>query len=101
MPISAEKMALYPGGSIRSKEWREIRERIGSRSGWRCETCRAPHMEMIARGYYRGRDAYMVLETCEVFDAEHGLKMGEMKPSEFNAYRVVKIILTVAHLNHD
>ena len=53
MPIRADRMALYPGGSIKSPEWRAIRERIGKRSGWKCETCGAPHMTMIARGTYR------------------------------------------------
>lgn len=39
MPISPEKMALYPGGSIRSPEWLEIRARIQARAGDRCEGC--------------------------------------------------------------
>lgn len=101
MPISPDQMARYPGGSIRSKEWQEIRRRIGERSGWKCEVCKAPHMEIVARGRYCGRDAYLVLSTGEVFDAELGLKMGLLKLSGFSAYRVLKIILTVAHLNHD
>ena len=102
MPIPAERAHLYPGGSIKSPEWQAIRKRIGERSGWKCETCGAPHMTMIARGTYRGRDAYMVLETCEVFDAETGLRMGKMRcTSEFGASKVLKIVLTVAHLNHD
>lgn len=102
MPIKLENMVRYPGGSIKSPEWQAIRKRIGERSGWRCETCGAPHMTMIARGSYRGRDAYMVIETCEVFDAETGLRMGRMRcTSEFGAQKVLKIVLTVAHLNHD
>lgn len=102
MPIAKHNMGKYPGGSIKSPEWRAIRERIGERSGWKCETCGAPHMTMIARGSYRGRDAYMVIDTCEVFDAETGLRMGRMRcTSEFGAHRVLKIVLTVAHLNHD
>jgi hypothetical protein len=94
-------MQHYPGGSIKSPEWRAIRKRIGERSGWKCETCGAPHMTVVARGSYGGRDAYLVVDTGEVFCAETGLKMTEMKLSDFNAYRVLKIILTVAHLNHD
>lgn len=102
MPIRPERAGLYPGGSIKSPEWRAIRERIGERSGWRCETCGAPHMTMIARGSYRGRDAYMVLETCDVFCAETGLHMTKMRcTSEFGAQKVLKVVLTVAHLNHD
>lgn len=101
MPIRAERMVLYPGGSIKSPEWRAIRKRIGVRSGWKCETCGAPHMTVVARGTYGGRDAYMIVETGEVFDAETGLSMATMKLSAFGAYRVLKIILTVAHLNHE
>ncbi|MCO5144565.1 MAG: hypothetical protein M9895_00150 [Aquamicrobium sp.] len=94
-------MARYPGGSIKSPEWRAIRKRIGERSGWKCETCGAPHMTIVARGSYGGRDAYMIVDAGEVFDAETGLKMATMKLSAFGAYRVLKIVLTVAHLNHD
>lgn len=102
MPIRAERAHLYPGGSIKSPEWRAIRNKVGERSGWRCETCGAPHMTMISRGSYGGRDAYMVLETRDVFCAETGLKMTRMRcTSEFNAQKVLKIVLTVAHLNHD
>lgn len=101
MPVRPERMGLYPGGSIKSPEWRAIRKSIGERSGWRCETCSAPHMSIVARGSYGGRDAYMVVATGDVFDAETGLKMTTMKLSAFGAYRVLKIVLTVAHLNHD
>lgn len=39
MPISAEKMKLYPGGSIKSPEWQAIRERIRIRASNCCEKC--------------------------------------------------------------
>jgi len=55
MPISAERMGNYLGGSIRSKEWRAFRASIIERAGDRCEgtpdfpECRAangePHPE--------------------------------------------------------
>lgn len=102
MPIKPENMAKYPGGSIRSPEWRAIRKRIGERSGMRCEKCSAPHMTMVSRGTYNGRDAYLVIETCEVFCAETGLKMARLRStSDFNAASVLKIVRTVAHINHD
>jgi len=102
MPIRPERMHAYPGGSIRSPEWRAIRSAVGERSGWRCETCAAPHMTMVARGFYGDREAYMVLETCEVFCAESGLQITTLRAtSEFNARRVLKIVLTVAHRDHD
>ena len=44
MPISPDRMKLYPGGSINSPEWKAIRARILKRAGDRCECacgCRA------------------------------------------------------------
>jgi hypothetical protein len=43
MPISPDKMKLYPGGSIRSPEWLAIRERIRARAGDKCEECAVPN----------------------------------------------------------
>ena len=37
MPIRADLMPLYPGGSTRSEEWRAIQVEIRERSGNRCE----------------------------------------------------------------
>ena len=37
MPIDKENMKKYPGGSIKSKEWQDIRKRILERAGNRCE----------------------------------------------------------------
>ena len=51
MPISPDRMKLYPGGSIRSKEWLAIVAEIRERSGNRCEgspaypDCRAENGE--------------------------------------------------------
>lgn len=41
MPIRADLMPLYPGGSIRSPQWRAIRVGILIRADWRCEACGA------------------------------------------------------------
>ncbi|MCJ2069165.1 hypothetical protein MKK75_10175 [Methylobacterium sp. J-030] len=49
MPISAANQKLYPGGSIRSPEWRAIRDTILKRARFHCEgtsrvfECRAVH----------------------------------------------------------
>lgn len=99
MPISAARMKLYPGGSIRSPEWQAIRARIAARSGNRCETCGAPNGEIICRGEHGNAGTYM-LERGEVFDAETGARLGIARGSEYEG-RFVKVILTVAHLNHD
>ena len=43
MPVSPDKQRLYPGGSLRSLEWQEIRHRILKRADHRSEkpNCRA------------------------------------------------------------
>lgn len=49
MPIKPENRGRYPGGSIRSPEWRAFRAEILERAGDRCEGtpirpyCRAPN----------------------------------------------------------
>ena len=37
MPISAAKRRAYPGGSLRSPEWKSIRTAILARAEGRCE----------------------------------------------------------------
>lgn len=37
MPISKERMKLYPGGSIHSKEWKQFRAFLLFRAGNKCE----------------------------------------------------------------
>jgi hypothetical protein len=80
MPVKPENLAKYPGGSLKSAEWQAVRRRIGERSGWKCEECKAPHRTMIARGTHGGRDAYMVLDTIEVFCAEDRAPHGQGAP---------------------
>lgn len=52
MPISKEKMKLYPGGSIRSKEWLKFRAEILARANNQCEgtphhpDCRVQNYEL-------------------------------------------------------
>jgi len=56
MPISAEKMTRYPGGSTRSPEWLAFRAFVLFRAGNRCEgtpqhpDCRIPNGALSARG---------------------------------------------------
>jgi len=89
MVFRAEK---YP------KNWREIRAGIVLRGNNRCEQCLAPNGEIIARNVEDG--SYM-LEAGDVFDAETGAYRGLARGSEYDADRFVKVILAVAHLDHD
>lgn len=84
------------------KNWPAIRAGIIARAGNRCERCRAPNGVTIARGEPDTRDegTYM-LERGEVFDAETGEPRGVARGSEYEAARFVRVILTVAHLDHD
>lgn len=79
MPISAEKMKLYPGGSINSPEWKAIRNRILERDGHACKLCHAPNGEVVHRDMATGAWSY----------------------APFGNVRTVKIVLTIAHFNQD
>lgn len=88
MPMDRSK---YP------KDWPAISRRIRfERAGNKCERCGAPNGEVIARSI----DAYMLSDGA-TFDAETGESRGFERGSEFPAIRWVKVVLTVAHLNHD
>lgn len=72
MPISAEKMKLYPGGSIHSKEWQEIRAAVAERSGWRCEKSPAfPHCEAVHGEPHPVTGSNVVLTVAHLFDDDH------------------------------
>lgn len=84
------------------KEWPAIRAAIIARAGNVCEQCRAPNGEVIARGE-KGTPAegtYM-LENGEVRDAVTGEDRGLARGSEYDVARFTRVVLTVAHLDHD
>lgn len=98
MPIRPENMAKYPGGSIRSPEWQEIRERIRARAGNRCEEC---GVENHALG---GRGADGVFRKALPV-GEKLLRLEWPKPGDTSACeggvirRIIKIVCTVAHVD--
>ena len=47
MPISRDKNKLYPGGSIRSPQWRAIRESILARENHQCKFCQLDHQQWV------------------------------------------------------
>jgi len=92
MPIRPENRGRYP------KDWAEISRRIRfDRAKGKCEQCAAPHGKVI----FRTADgvAY-ILEDGRTYHAETGDYLGRTRGSDMPAGRFVKIILTVAHLNH-
>lgn len=76
MPISPDKMKLYPGGSIRSPEWLAIRGRIRERAGDKCEECGVWNGAWIERN-------------------EDGTWFETLEGDTYS----VKIVCTVAHLD--
>lgn len=101
MPISAEKMKLYPGGSIKSAEWQEIRERVRARAGNRCEKCGVENHSLGGR-----------LNSGKFLKAQpkgdNGLRLVWPKPGEEwwcgdgepIKLRIIKIVCTVAHFDN-
>ena len=94
IPIKPENKGRYP------KDWPEISKRIRhERAGNKCEQCGAPNGELIARGVASDAGTYMLWDG-DVFDSETGEHLGRARGSEYNAKRLVKVVLTVAHLDH-
>ena len=93
MPIRAEQRALYPA------DWKQISAAVREEAGQKCERCLAPNREMILRGDGVDAGLYMLSdgETRREFTGEF---VGYRHGSEFDG-RLVRIVLTVAHLDHD
>ena len=81
------------------KNWKAIRAEILRRAEDRCERCRAPNGADIARGAGTCADTYM-LEDGSVFDADTGEALGKARGSEYDVESFVRVVLTVAHLDH-
>lgn len=86
MPIRPDLKPLYP------PDWREISHRIRfDRAKGRCERCGAPHL------FYRTRSGLIIPpRLLEVF--HETMTMAEAAQLGF---RLSRIVLTTAHLNHD
>jgi hypothetical protein len=95
MPISKEKRALYPS------DWDAISKRIRRQAGNKCERCKAPNGQIVARGRGEDEGTYCLFDGGEVFDDETGKALGRARGSEYDAKRFVRIVLTVAHVDHD
>lgn len=102
MPISPEKMKLYPGGSIRSPEWLAIRARILQRARGRCEKCRVRN---YALGGRRADGTFLKAHA----KGEKLLRLEYPQPGETwwcgprkgVLLRIIRIVLTIAHLDFD
>ena len=95
MPIDYKK---YP------PNWKtEIRPRILKRAKNCCEQCGVENKKLILRGNIKGLDVYQDLDGY-IYDAKTSKKIGENylgKVDEGGDNEVIKIVLTIAHLDHD
>lgn len=94
MPIKPENRDRYP------KDWKQIVARIRERSGNRCEECGVPNYELGGRGptgkWHKARPLGEKLYGLEYPEpGDHAPVQGYDV-----ALRIVRIVLTVAHLNH-
>lgn len=98
MPIRDENKARYP------KNWPTISQQVRERAGQKCEKCGAPNGHLIRRG--KTADGQHVWRLCSdtVFMdgvcAETGLLVPNSMEDEVSYGDAVRVILTVAHLDH-
>jgi 5-methylcytosine-specific restriction endonuclease McrA len=96
MPIREENKHRYP------KDWPQISQRIRERAGNKCERCNAQNGHYIIR--MRSEDwgfepAYITTDNM-VFSAEDGRVIGSDYYAAFDMMKAVRVVLTVAHLDH-
>ena len=93
MPIRQSERARYPAN------WKAISKQVREEAGQRCEICNAPNGEIVSRGTGPQAGTYM-LDRGDVFCAQTGKHLGLARGSEYCSRSLTKIVLTVAHLDH-
>ena len=88
MPIRPEFKKFYTG-----PEWKAIRERILRRSKNKCEQCRVPNHARVFRAI---AGMWRLTECGAPWHRNHG----GVTTHEPGINREVRIVLTIAHLNH-
>jgi 5-methylcytosine-specific restriction endonuclease McrA len=92
MPIKPENKHRYP------ENWAEIRANILKRAGDRCEFCGIPNHE---KGYRDKEGKWYSEETVAAELAAGSDLLGDGGLLRFTvSKKVIKIVLTVAHLDH-
>jgi 5-methylcytosine-specific restriction endonuclease McrA len=86
VPIRAERLALYP------PDWPEISARVRESADHKCEFCG------IRNGVWGYRDDAGKFHECsrDGFGKDYG-----RPPFWFGAHRIIAIVLTTAHLDHN
>jgi hypothetical protein len=84
-------------------DWSAISAAIRERAGNRCEWpgCNLPNGAFILRSL-EDAERYLILRDDGIYYTPDGwpVRLSEM-PEEFGLARIVKVVLTVAHLDHD
>lgn len=92
MPVDYKK---YP------KNWKTaIRPAILERAKNKCEQCNVPNYAIIDRGDYNGTEAYQDMDG-NIFNAKTGEIIGEDYIGALTKPKLIRVILTIAHLDHD
>lgn len=92
MPIRPENKGRYP------KDWKQIRARILQRARNRCERC---GLLNHLWGYRDAFGAFHGLTKAPLADAGFRRPPFDVACNDGRVLRVIEIILTVAHLNHE
>lgn len=79
MPINYKKYPL---------EWKEIRQRILERAENKCECCGLENQNVVRSFSTKGKPVVWK-------------RLWEQYPTEYDSYKAVHIVLTIAHLDHD
>jgi hypothetical protein len=101
MPISKDKMKLYPGGGIRSREWLEIRARIRLRAHDLCEGCGVVNGAIGVRlsdGEFMALPGFAAGEEIAALAVQYFGGVPIVGPHKF---KVIRIVCTVAHVDDD
>ncbi len=92
MPIKPENRHKYP------PHWKALSHYIRHvRAGNQCERCGAPNGKIVARD----PNGQYMLEDGQTFDAETGEFKGYSRGSEFDTVKMLRVVLTVAHFDHN
>lgn len=93
MPIDYSK---YPGWWKQFSEWVRF-----ERADNKCEQCQAPNGETVSRGYIAAGIPFWAKDGS-VFNAHNGERLNVgFSVHEIRFDRYTKIVLTVAHLDHE
>jgi len=87
-------MKLYPGGSITSPEWLEIRRRIAARARWRCEEC---NVRNHAWGWRDKWGRFHYVRKGALIEAGYPLRTPFELLVGCYLVKIIEVVCTVAH----